>query len=193
MITWNNVANDVTHLPIMEYFSQCSFVVNTKLLKSLNKGNTILLSSNVRTEVYRHIQTTKKEMGGLLIGKLYTAEPDDIEGVGSLIQITKAIPSLDFEGTPVSLKMATSVWSQANNLLLQDEVIVGWYHSHPNLGAFFSGTDRKTQSAFFNNVYSHGWVIDWVRNEEAWFEGKESLPVENNRIFFINDEDPQKF
>ncbi len=42
-------------------------------------------------------------------------------------------------------------------------MVVGWYHSHPNLGAFFSGTDRATQRAFFNRPYSVGLVVDPVR------------------------------
>jgi proteasome lid subunit RPN8/RPN11 len=54
--------------------------------------------------------------------------------------------------------------------------VVGWYHSHPGLGAFFSHTDRRTQQAFFAHAYSVGWVVDPLRGESAWFVGPRSLP-----------------
>ena len=56
-------------------------------------------------------------------------------------------------------------------------MVVGWYHSHPNRGAFFSGTDRRTQRALFTQSYSIGLVIDPVRGEEAWFWGPDSIPL----------------
>jgi len=42
------------------------------------------------------------------------------------------------------------------------------------LGAFFSGTDRSTQRAFFSHPYSVGWVIDPQRNDEKVFVGGDS-------------------
>jgi hypothetical protein len=49
----------------------------------------------------------------------------------------------------------------------------GWYHSHPNLGVAFSGTDCHMQRAFFSNPHSLRLVID-VRREEKWFIGSSS-------------------
>jgi proteasome lid subunit RPN8/RPN11 len=72
--------------------------------------------------------------------------------------------------------MGTEVWNRARERL-GDRIVVGWYHSHPNLGAFFSGTDRRTQRHFFNRPYSVGLVIDPVRGEEAWFVGPEATPL----------------
>ncbi|MCY1311905.1 hypothetical protein D9M70_622700 [compost metagenome] len=60
--------------------------------------------------------------------------------------------------------------------------MVGWYHSHPNLGAFFSGVDRKTQKDFFNSNYNLGLVIDPIRNEEKWFISSESIEVNPNCV-----------
>ena len=59
--------------------------------------------------------------------------------------------------------------------------VIGWYHSHPDLGAFFSATDRHTQSAFFPHPYSLGWVLDPIRNEQAWFIGASSDQLEPDR------------
>ncbi|MHC9538742.1 MAG: hypothetical protein AB9903_04415 [Vulcanimicrobiota bacterium] len=37
------------------------------------------------------------------------------------------------------------------------KVMLGWYHSHPNIGAFFIHTDRATQKAFLNNPTPLEW------------------------------------
>ena len=52
--------------------------------------------------------------------------------------------------------------------------MIGWYHTHPNLGAFFSGTDETTQRSFFNQSYSLGLVIDPARCEKKIFFGASS-------------------
>jgi hypothetical protein len=62
-------------------------------------------------------------------------------------------------------------------------MVVGWYHSHPNLGAFFSGTDRKTQRSFFSQRYSLGLVADPVRSEEAWFVGPDATALSPDVVF----------
>jgi proteasome lid subunit RPN8/RPN11 len=78
--------------------------------------------------------------------------------------------------------MNSTIWEDARNQISTDRFVIGWYHSHPNLGAFFSGTDRKTQREFFNREYHLGLVIDPVRNEERWFYGSESGAVELSNI-----------
>jgi proteasome lid subunit RPN8/RPN11 len=94
---------------------------------------------------------------------------------------------VDYKGTGVSLVMQTSVWNQARLNSNSMEFIVGWYHSHPNLGAFFSGTDKRTQQSFFYHDYSVGWVIDWVRGENSWFLGKKSQPVQLSHVIISLD------
>jgi proteasome lid subunit RPN8/RPN11 len=73
--------------------------------------------------------------------------------------------------------METPVWSAARAALEPGELIVGWYHSHPGLTAFFSPIDRQTQRAFFHHEYSLGWVIDPLAGDEALFLGPECIPV----------------
>lgn len=47
------------------------------------------------------------------------------------------------------------------NLIAKDEVIVGWYHSHPNFGLFMSNEDYNTQLRYQKQwKYSVGLVID---------------------------------
>ena len=88
--------------------------------------------------------------------------------------ISQAVPALDFASSGISLRMESGVWERARAALRPLEMIVGWYHSHPGLGAFFSATDRRTQAAFFPHPYSVGWVLDPVLDDEAFFVGRES-------------------
>jgi proteasome lid subunit RPN8/RPN11 len=165
-------------------------------------NNTIILvTEQLVTDVLAHLQTPPAglkawfsgipiEQGGLLIGRvtrLNEATPSD---QFECIEVLAHSPAPDATGTALSLRMESTVWQAANDLCAElnanlDEDkdqqpcgpcrVIGWYHSHPNLGAFFSGTDRQTQAAFFNHAYSLGWVIDPVRSDgllnldQAWF------------------------
>jgi hypothetical protein len=78
--------------------------------------------------------------------------------------------------------MSSDIWQDANKFSTDTTFVVGWYHSHPDLGAFFSGTDRKTQQDFFNSAYNLGLVIDPIRNKEKWFLGANSIEIQSNKI-----------
>ena len=92
----------------------------------------------------------------------------------ALVHVRAAAPSMKDAATAVSLRMEAGVWSRAREALRDGELVVGWYHSHPGLGAFFSARDRRTQQAFFPHAFSLGWVVDPVRGEEKWFRGPDS-------------------
>ena len=89
----------------------------------------------------------------------------------ALVVLRAALPSDGNAANAVSLRMGTGVWSRAQATLCPGERVVGWSHSYPGLGAFFSETDRSTQASLFDQSFSLGWVIDPWRREEAWFLG----------------------
>ncbi|MEZ5650333.1 MAG: Mov34/MPN/PAD-1 family protein [Burkholderiaceae bacterium] len=135
------------------------------------------ITPQVLTAALTHLRTASFEQGGLLVGSAWSA-PGGPPEQPARIRVLAAVPAREQVGDAVSLRMAGTVWSDANSLLdrlraRQPEArIVGWYHSHPDLGAFFSATDRRTHRAFFMHSYSVGWVIDPVRAEHAAFLGK---------------------
>jgi len=129
----------------------------------------------VRAALARQLAAADAERGGLLVGRVYDTHAGDGERRPALVLVRAAAPSLDDAATAVSLRMEAGVWSRARDEAMRDgELIVGWYHSHPGLGAFFSARDRETQRAFFHHPFSLGWVIDPARGEEKWFRGPES-------------------
>ena len=130
----------------------------------------VWISPDVDRQVMAHLRTREVEQGGLLIGQAFG---DAHSGAVAHVRVLKSAAAGDALGTAFSLRMGAGVWQAAQALLSPGELIVGWYHSHPGLSAFFSDTDRQTQRAFFNNPYSVGWVIDPVNGDEALFLGGE--------------------
>ena len=120
-----------------------------------------------------HLATAMVELGGLLIGRAWRGD----DGAIAHVRVLRAVAAEESTGTAVSLRMGTSVWQRAQQALEDGDRIIGWYHSHPGLTAFFSDTDRRTQKAFFAHDYSIGWVIDPLFNEQALFIGPDSEPV----------------
>ncbi len=127
------------------------------------------------------VQGNPLEQGGLLLGTAWARA----DGRVCVVQIRAAVHSTQSDASPVSLSMPTEVWDAAREQLRGGETVVGWYHSHPNIGAFFSGTDRRTQAAFFNHPHSLGWVIDPVRREQAWFVGAQSLALDAGAMLLL--------
>ena len=135
----------------------------------------VWIAPEVDRAVMAHLQTRDVEQGGLLVGQPFAGATS--EAVAH-VRVTRCAPAEDADGTAFSLRMGTSVWQAAQALLGPGEMIVGWYHSHPGLTAFFSDTDRQTQRAFFNHPYSVGWVVDPLGGDEALFLGGESIAVQ---------------
>jgi proteasome lid subunit RPN8/RPN11 len=137
-------------------------------------GLLVIVTDDVREEVLRHLRSSQDEQGGLLLGEVFAADESLSVAASRAVLVSKAIPALDFSSSGISLRMESGVWERARLALRPHELIVGWYHSHPGLGAFFSATDRRTQAAFFPHPYSVGWVLDPELDDEAFFVGRES-------------------
>jgi hypothetical protein len=137
----------------------------------------VLVDAQAIEVAARHVGASALERGGLLAGT-----PVLLDGAVALVHVTRAIPGTEDDATPLSLRLDATVWSRANATLQPGEAVVGWFHSHPGIGAFFSDTDRATQAGFFPHAYSLGWVIDPVRGEHAWFVGAQSELVPLRRV-----------
>lgn len=172
---WNNVKPDITALHVNVVTPGWSAIDMAKLIAVTADCPLVVIPDYVRQKIMAHLKTKKVELGGLLVGSVVSI--DDLnEGLITIV-ITDSVESKDFDSTSVSLSMSPSVWQSANKSSDAKTFVVGWYHSHPNLGAFFSGVDRKTQKDFFNSNYNLGLVIDPIRNEEKWFISSDSIEI----------------
>lgn len=134
-----------------------------------------------RLDVERHLAASSDEQGGLLVGEVFTRG----DGTIAAVLVRAGVAALDFASSGVSLRMEAGVWTRAREALRAQELIVGWYHSHPGLGAFFSMTDRRTQRAFFPHAFSVGWVRDPFAREECWYLGAESEAAPMARVLTL--------
>lgn len=96
------------------------------------------------------------EIAGALIGCVYR---DELRGV-DFVEIID-VERQKSTGSGVSVDVSAEEWIRINNYVDRQPryrgkfSIIGWYHSHPNMRAFMSETDAKTQERNFN---LHGMV-----------------------------------
>ncbi len=106
------------------------------------------------------------EIGGVLLGRV------DRKGSSSTIIVQAVLPVKTDDYGPVQFTFTADSWA-----LLHEERaeqyptldIVGWYHTHPGLGVFYSADDVVVHSAAFVMPWHVGLVIDPVYKEGCWF------------------------
>ena len=146
-------------------------------LDPADEGLTVYAPYELRASVWQHLRDSEIEQGGLLLGEVFTYEGRTDAASSRAVLLTQSVAADEFLGSGVSLRMESGLWETARAARGPMEIVVGWYHSHPGLGAFFSHTDRRTQAAFFNQPYSVGWVIDPFNSEQAVFIGANAEPT----------------
>jgi proteasome lid subunit RPN8/RPN11 len=133
--------------------SPCSIIVTNDVLADIEK----VMSAD-----------TLVEYGGVLIG---TADP-----VVGLVIITAAKPlpdAVSAKGTASStVTFTTETWIAMNRRVIDEhpgQRIVGWYHSHPRSGIYFSAHDLLIQTRYFSQPWQVGYVFDPVQHERGFF------------------------
>lgn len=183
MIQWKAVQPDCMAKDLAGALTRLSFMDAIAVTATLLKGPLVIFESEAKAAIRKHVSARREESGGLLLGQAFL--PSNLMATVQfpVVIISKAVPSHEYHGTSVSLHMGPSVWDSVRSEV--GALVVGWFHSHPNLGAFFSGTDRKTQREFFYHEYSIGYVVDPVRNEHAYFIGQESSQVPCEQVLDV--------
>lgn len=118
--------------------------------------------------IEHHLSSDKNnELGGVLTGyncKLHSGE--------SFIIIKNFIKA-GFTNSSVSrLTFTHQTWEQINNELenkFPDEIILGWYHSHPGHSVFLSDYDVFIQKNFFNLEFMVAYVFDPTITQRGFF------------------------
>ena len=181
---WKEAESDVCFQSVDQLSTKLGWVDLLMVLENSKDGPIVFLSNSIWENVTEELSKSKKELGGLLVGKVYSHRgPGDTAPRIQAVEITKVLPSAEFQNSCVSLAMGPEVWNRARPHIGNGTLVVGWYHSHPNLGAFFSGTDRYTQRNFFSQAYNVGLVVDWIRNERAWFIGENSDKFPERKVW----------
>jgi proteasome lid subunit RPN8/RPN11 len=182
MIDWKETEPDVRPDSLTVAFQKLDCLSAIHGMVNLTNGVRVYALASCVRGVREHVVAHRKEIGGLLLGRVYQADGPRMQSAGPLTFLTDWVPSNAYRNSSVSLVMGTDVWSRASEHFLGGDIVVGWYHSHPGLGAFFSATDRRTQSSFFRHAYSLGWVIDSLRGEQRVFYGADAQEYPHNIV-----------
>ena len=161
--------SDDVYKPILK--SIHDFMVE-RAIKSISNAR-VYINANALTNLKTHLKSNLRvEQGGILFGNAYQDS-----NLGIYVDITAAIAAPATVGTGAHLDFTPSSWTGIMDYAKAqhpNDNIVGWYHSHPNLNAFMSGTDMNTQRAFFYHPWCLSIVYDPCREDMKFFLGREA-------------------
>lgn len=177
MIRWQNQVVETVTQALADVLPRLPIATARRLKEHRQGAPLVIVDAGVRARVAQHLAASRYEQGGLLLGEVYAADPARAEATKLLVRVSCAVAGIDHVASEIALRMASSVWQRARPLLDEGRAVVGWYHSHPGLGAFFSDADRRTQRSFFPHAYSLGWVIDPLSGAEKWFCGAAAVQL----------------
>ncbi len=112
------------------------------------------------------------ELGGALVGQVYRYQSM------MFVEVKAAIPVVSVDRGPIHFTFSADAWPQIQrdrDMNYPDLDIVGWFHTHPDLGVFYSSDDVVVHSAAFTQPWHVGLVVDPVRYEASffgWIDGK---------------------
>jgi proteasome lid subunit RPN8/RPN11 len=129
----------------------------------------VFLKPSALTVITKHGKSSvDKEVMGILLGHVF----DCPVSKKRYDKVEVAIPSKLAKGTSTRVEFDHDAWAE---VLAQKEIlypsmrIIGWYHTHPNLGAFYSSADEFCHKFAFPNAWQIGFTYDPVNNSGAFF------------------------
>jgi proteasome lid subunit RPN8/RPN11 len=127
----------------------------------------ILISQEALRQIDRHCNTDlHRELGGVLLGKAFQRQGQQ------WVAIAAALPAISDQHGPVHFTFTADVWAKINRdreSLHPQLTIVGWFHTHPDLGVFYSADDVVVHTVAFRELWHIGLVVDPVRQEACFF------------------------
>ena len=116
------------------------------------------------------ISNLRSELGGVLLGHAYR------DGEQLMVDVMAALPARNDDHGPIHFTFTADAWSQIHHERAQkypDLEIVGWFHTHPGLGVFYSSDDVVVHTAAFTLPWHVGLVVDPLGNEASYFGWQE--------------------
>jgi len=128
----------------------------------------ILTRLEVYTAIHNHaVQSLPNETGGFLMGHVAY----DPMRQSWHVEIEEMVPVDPITQDPVHFSFS---WRDVDRVRMlreeQGRALVGWYHTHPDLGVFLSQTDlEKTHRVLFAEPFQVALVYDPVRRRAGYF------------------------
>lgn len=125
-----------------------------------NNFPVVLIRREVLLEMYNHASKEKHhEVGGYLIGLPVKNTETGTEATC----IDKAVRAI-YNSTPTHVTMHAESFREVELVRAQSNtILIGYYHSHPGLGIFLSGTDIKNFKDYHSEPYQIAVVVDTTK------------------------------
>lgn len=145
----------------------------------------LFTSEHVMSEMLEHADgglDENKEIMGLIIGTFYR-DDNGVYAIADRVATSRLIAD------PISVQFdKDSLEELFDSIELADEEsVIGWYHSHLDIGCFMSETDVRTQDGIFGGECGFAIVIDPVRKELKIFDSTPNLPKEVDMVIIESD------
>ena len=127
------------------------------------------------------VSDMKNEVGGILIGQWCTDENQE-----QFIVIEHALPARYTRQGSVYLTFTQQSLVDIHDQIdanYKNEKIVGWYHTHPNMGVFLSHYDTWLHSNFFPEPWQVALVVEPVSSTAGFFVRQKSGILDPSRYF----------
>lgn len=108
----------------------------------------------------------RREIGGFLVGDVH-------EDAGLYLEIRHFLPAHQTRSLAASLTFTHATWSAMTREVerrFEGQRVVGWHHTHPNLGVFLSAYDKFIHRHFFAQPWHVALVVDPCRGEFGFFQ-----------------------
>ena len=112
------------------------------------------------------ISNLRSELGGVLLGRAYR------DGEQRIVDVIAALPARNDDHGPIHFTFTADAWRQIHHERAEkypNLEIVGWFHTHPGLGVFYSSDDVVVHSAAFTLPWHVGLVVDPLGNQSSYF------------------------
>jgi len=112
------------------------------------------------------VSNLRSELGGALLGQVYRHQST------VFVDVAAALVAISGDHGPIHFTFSADSWSQLQKDRAEqypELAIVGWFHTHPGLGVFYSSDDVVVHSAAFTLPWHVGLVVDPVQQEACFF------------------------
>ena len=138
-----------------------------------DEGPLVVVWDCVFFDVQSHARTDlANEVAGFLLGTTFDA-PNDDAGGRPVVVVEASLPALHVETGSAHVEFSHDTW-MAFHAQREAEYshlrILGWYHTHPDIGIFLSGHDTFIHENFFKEDDRVALVLDPVQGNAAFFK-----------------------
>jgi proteasome lid subunit RPN8/RPN11 len=173
--------------------SSASFASDRDLARS-DLSPFVAVRESAWRRLWGHAKSARVEVGGVFVGEVFS----DPKTEQLLVDVQAAIPARGAVESGVYFRLTEEAWDhisrerdhQFPSSEFPNHLIVGWYHTHPGLGVFYSATDRASQKAFFTQPWNFGIVVDPLQDRFGIFLGGDSKILPSEHIATYHDLKP---